>query len=160
MSANLALAGRGRRLVASLLDVVLVPVFAIFIMLASGVLEHAADWSTSAKPVLRMIALGVVSYLILNGWLLWKRGQTVGKAIMGIAIVSTKSGDRSPFWRLSIRALFFPTLYLVVWPLAAAVPLIDQLLIFTKRRRCLHDILCGTSVIKRGQSSAPPAAVA
>jgi len=150
MTAELVLAGRGRRLVASLIDVLLVPALAIIIMLVTGVLEHAADWSASARPVLRMFALGVASYLILNVWLLWQRGQTVGKAIMGIAIVSTKSGGPAPFWRLAIRALFFPTLYLIVWPWAALFPLIDQLTIFFKPRRCAHDYLCGTSVIKRG----------
>jgi uncharacterized RDD family membrane protein YckC len=149
MSAELVLAGRGRRLAASLIDVLLVPILAIFLMLVTGVLEHAADWSASGRPMVRIFALGVVSYLILNVWLLWQRGQTVGKAIMRIAIVSTKSGNKAPFWRLAIRALFFPTLYLVVWPLAAAFPLIDQVLIFGKRRRCVHDYVCGTSVVKR-----------
>lgn len=149
MSAELVLAGRGRRLAASLIDVLLVPILAIFLMLVTGVLEHAADWSASGRPMLRIFALGVVSYLILNVWLLWQRGQTVGKAIMRMAIVSTKSGNKAPFWRLAIRALFFPTLYLVVWPLAAAFPLIDQVLIFGKRRRCVHDYVCGTSVVKR-----------
>ena len=149
MSAELVLAGRGRRLAASLIDVLLVPILAIFLMLVTGVLEHAADWSASGRPMVRIFALGVVSYLILNVWLLWQRGQTVGKAIMRIAIVSTKSGNKAPFWRLEIRALFFPTLYLVVWPLAAAFPLIDQVLIFGKRRRCVHDYVCGTSVVKR-----------
>jgi uncharacterized RDD family membrane protein YckC len=129
--------------------VLLVPILAIFLMLVTGVLEHAADWSASGRPMLRIFALGVVSYLILNVWLLWQRGQTVGKAIMRIAIVSTKSGNKAPFWRLAIRALFFPTLYLVVWPLAAAFPLIDQVLIFGKRRRCVHDYVCGTSVVRR-----------
>jgi uncharacterized RDD family membrane protein YckC len=149
LSAELVLAGRGRRLVATLIDVLLVPALAIFLMLVTGVLEHAADWSASGMPMLRVFALGVVSYLILNVWLLWQRGQTVGKAIMGIAIVSNQSGNKAPFWRVAIRALFFPTLYLIVWPLAAAFPLIDQVLIFGKRRRCGHDYVCGTSVVKR-----------
>jgi len=148
MTAEHTLAGRGRRLVASLIDVLLVPAVAIIIMLVTGVLEHAADWSASGRPLLRMCGLGVASYLILNAWLLWQRGQTVGKAVMGIAIVSAKSGSQAPFSRLCIRALFFPTLYLIVWPWAAAFPLIDQLPIFGKRRRCVHDYLCGTSVIK------------
>ena len=149
MSAELVLAGRGRRLVATLIDVVLVPAVAIFLMLVTGVLEHAADWSANGRPMLRVFALGVVSYLLLNVWLLWQRGQTVGKAIMGIAIVSNRSGNKAPFWRVAIRALFFPTLYLIVWPLAAAFPLIDQVLIFGKRRRCGHDYVCGTSVVRR-----------
>jgi uncharacterized RDD family membrane protein YckC len=152
MTTELALAGRGWRLVATLIDLVLVPAIAILIMLVTGVLEHAADWATNAMPFMRMLALAVASYLILNGWLLWKRGQTIGKAITGIAIVSTKTGQKAALWRLlCIRALFFPTLYLTVWPVAAPLPLIDQLLIFGKKRRCLHDWLCGTSVVRRSR---------
>src|SRR6185436_5626208 len=48
MSAMLPLAGRGRRLVATLIDAVLVPLVAIMLMLVTGVLEHASDWSASA----------------------------------------------------------------------------------------------------------------
>jgi len=70
MSAELVLAGRGRRLVATLIDVLLVPALAIFLMLVTGVLEHAADWSANGRPMLRVFALCVVSYLILNVWLL------------------------------------------------------------------------------------------
>lgn len=149
MSADLVLAGRGRRLVATLIDLVLVPAFAILLMLVTGVLEHAEDWSAAAMPVMRMLALAVASYLILNGWLLWSRGQTVGKAIMGIAIVSTRSGEKAAFWRLTLRALFFPTLYVIVIPLTAAIPLIDQAFIFGKQRRCVHDLVCGSSVVRR-----------
>ncbi|HEY4941465.1 MAG TPA: RDD family protein [Rhizomicrobium sp.] len=157
MTTELALAGRGRRLAATAIDLVLVPALAIVLMLVTGVLEHAADWATSAMPILRMVALGLASYLILNFWLLWQRGQTVGKAIMGIAIVSTKTGGQVPLWKLVIRGLFFPTLYLTVWPIAAPLPIIDQLFIFGKSRRCLHDLLCGSSVVRRSQRSSPGA---
>ena len=150
MSATLPLAGRGRRFVATLIDVVLVPVVAVLLMLVTGVLEHAADWSTSALPALRMIGLGLASYVLLNLWLLWTRGQTVGKAAMGITIVDAKSGERAPIWRLFIRGLFFPTLYMIVLlPYVALVPVIDQALIFRKDRRCVHDWICRTAVVTR-----------
>jgi uncharacterized RDD family membrane protein YckC len=149
MSAELSLAGRGRRFAATLIDVILVPVVAIFLMLVTGVLEHAEDWSTGAMPVMRMLGLAVASYVILNLWLLWSRGQTIGKAILGIRIVSTKTGEKAPLWRLVIRGLFFPTLYLIVSPYTAIIPLADQAFIFGKQRRCLHDLLCGTSVVRR-----------
>jgi uncharacterized RDD family membrane protein YckC len=149
MSAELQLAGRGRRFAATLIDVILVPAAAILLMLVTGVLEHAEDWSASGRPVMRMLALGLAGYLILNGWLLWARGQTAGKAIVGIRIISTMTGDKPPLWRLFIRGLFFPTLYLIVSPYTAILPLIDQALIFGKQRRCLHDLLCGTSVVRR-----------
>jgi uncharacterized RDD family membrane protein YckC len=150
MSATLALAGRGRRFVATLIDVVLVPVAAVLLMLVTGVLEHAADWSTSAMPVLRMIGLGLASYVLLNLWLLWTRGQTVGKAVMRIKIVGAKTGEPAPIWRLFIRGLFFPTLYMIVLlPYVALVPVIDQALVFRKDRRCVHDWICRTAVVTR-----------
>ena len=152
MNAALPLAGRGQRFAATLIDVVLVPVVAILLMLVTGVLEHAADWSTSAMPFLRMIGLGVASYVLLNLWLLWTRGQTVGKAMMGIMTVDAKTGERVPIWRLFIRGLFFPTLYLIVLvPYIALMPVIDQALIFRKDRRCVHDWICRTAVVARAR---------
>jgi uncharacterized RDD family membrane protein YckC len=97
-----------------------------------------------------MIGLGLASYLLLNLWLLWARGQTLGKAIMGIMIVTAKTGTKAPLWRLFFRGLFFPTLYLIVLiPFIALIPVIDQAFIFGKSRRCIHDWICGTSVIQR-----------
>jgi uncharacterized RDD family membrane protein YckC len=144
------LAGRGRRFTATLIDVVLVPIVAIFLMLVTGVLEHAQDWSADAMPFLRMFLLGLASYVLLNLWPLWTRGQTVGKAIMGTTIVVAKTGERAPLWRLFLRGLFFPTLYLIVAvPYLALIPLIDQGFIFAKSRRCVHDWACGTAVVRR-----------
>jgi uncharacterized RDD family membrane protein YckC len=153
MNSTLPLAGRGRRFVATLIDVVLVPTVAILLMLVSGVLEHASDWSTSAMPVLRMFGLGLTSYLLLNLWPLWTRGQTAGKALMGVTIVDARSGERAPIWRLFIRGLFFPTLYMIVLvPYITLIPVIDQALIFRKDRRCVHDWVCRTAVIARARA--------
>ena len=142
----LELAGRGRRLAATLIDVVAVPALAIVLMLVTGVLEHAEDWRAGANPLARGLLLGLASYLLLNTWLLWRRGQTLGKALTGIAIESV-TGDRAPLWRLLLRALFFPTLYLLPVPGPFVVPLLDQAFIVRKDRRCLHDLLCRTQVI-------------
>jgi uncharacterized RDD family membrane protein YckC len=147
---NATLAGRGRRLAATLIDVVLVPVVAILLMLVTGVLEHAENWTPEAMPYLRMILLGVASYALLNLYLLWTRGQTVGKAALGIAIVDARTGAGVPIWRLFIRGLFFPTLYMIVLvPYIALIPVIDQALIFRKDRRCAHDWVCRTAVVRK-----------
>ncbi|HEY1837591.1 MAG: RDD family protein [Rhizomicrobium sp.] len=149
MSAMPPLAGRGRRLAATLIDMVLVPTLAILLMLVSGVLEHAQDWAPSGMPGLRIVLLGLASYVLLNLWLLWKRGQTVGKALLGIEIVAAKDGARPALWRLFVRGLFFPTLYLIVLvPYIALIPVIDQALIFRKDRRCVHDWVSGTAVVR------------
>jgi len=106
--------------------------------------------------MLWVFVLAVVSYLLLNGYGLWQRGQTLGKKLLGIAIVpatGSESGSYSttpaPLWKLiCLRALFFPMLFVVIVPSLAALPIIDQLLIFGKRRRCLHDLVCGTVVVR------------
>jgi uncharacterized RDD family membrane protein YckC len=146
----LPLAGRGRRFVATLIDMVLVPALAIFIMMVTGVLEHAEDWTSEAMPILRMVLLGLASYVLLNLYLLWTRGQTVGKAAMGIAIVRAGTGERAALWRLIVRGLFFPTLYLIVLiPYIALIPVVDQALMFRKDRRTVHDWVSGTQVVRR-----------
>ncbi len=71
-------ATRGRRLLASLLDLVVFGVTALFIMLATGIVETADAW-VMPQPVIRLTLLFVLSYWLLNGYLLVKSGQTVGK---------------------------------------------------------------------------------
>ena len=142
------LAGRGRRLAATLVDALLVPALALVLVMATGAVEDPEDYRNFAF-LRTVLALAVLSYLILNGYLLWKRGQTLGKRLLSIAIVSHATGARAPLWRLVfVRALFFPLLYLIVSPTLALLPVIDQLAIFGKRRRCVHDYVAGTSVIR------------
>lgn len=155
MSDGLFLAGRFRRLAATAIDAILVPTLTVVLVMITGVVEDAEDYIDSWWMVW-VLLLAIVSYLLLNGYGLWRRGQTVGKQIMGVAIVPVSSGvagqyDRqpAPLWKLiCVRALFFPLLFVSVVPWIAALPIIDQLLIFTKSRRCLHDLVSGTVVVR------------
>jgi len=152
---GLPLAGRGRRLAATLLDAIFVPLLTLLLVMITGVVEDAEDYRDSWW-MLWVLLLAILSYLILNGYGLKNRGQTLGKKIMGIAIVSDAPLEEghnaqvpAPLWKLiCVRALFFPILFMVLLPPLTVLPLIDQLLIFGKRRRCLHDLLCGTSVVR------------
>ena len=154
------LAGRWRRLAATLIDAVLVPCLTLVLVMIAGVLEDAEDYA-DAMWVLWVFLLAVASYLLLNGYTLWRRGQTLGKWLTGIAIVRADVAGRAsedvradaarvPLWKLvCIRALFFPLLFLVAVPWVTLLPLLDQLLIFRRNRRCLHDLLAGTIVVRR-----------
>ncbi len=154
MTDDSMLAGRFVRLVATAIDAVLVPTLTIFGVMVFGVVEDAEDYQNRMWMVwVLLIAIG--SYSLLNGYGLWRRGQTLGKQIMSVAIVSASasvdqtSPAPAPFWKLvCIRALFFPLLFVIVVPWVTLVPFIDQLLIFTKRRRCLHDLVSGTMVVR------------
>ena len=142
------LAGRGRRLVSTLIDMLLVPAMTVLLVMITGVTERAEAYRNSTW-MLNVLLLAVVSYLILNGYWLFTRGQTIGKRAMKVAIVATASGERAPFWKLvCIRALFFPLLFTMISPMLAILPIADQGFVFRKNRRCLHDLAAGTSVVK------------
>ena len=72
---NQPIASIWRRAVACAIDIVLVPVLALLLMLVTGALESAEAYS-HGFPYYRVFFLGVASYLLLNGWLLWQKGQT------------------------------------------------------------------------------------
>ena len=152
MSSAAVLAGRWRRLLATAIDATLVPMLTILLVMMTGVVEDAEDYADSMW-VVWVLLLAVFSYLLLNSWGLWRRGQTIGKRLMGIAIVAADTYDRAPLWRLLlIRAWFFPLLFLIpllaIVPWVALLPVLDQLLIFRRPRRCLHDLLAGTTVVR------------
>ncbi len=143
------LAGRGRRLLASLIDACLVPALTVLLILVTGILESAEAYRDQMW-VAQVLGLSILGYLMLNGYLLWSRGQTVGKAMLGLIIVNSETGEQASIWRLIlIRAWFFPVLFLTLAPPLTILPLIDLVPIFFGRRRCLHDFLAGTMVVTR-----------
>ena len=134
-----------RRALAGAIDFFLVPAFALLLMLVTGLLESAEAY-TGGFPYLRVFFLGVASYLMLNGWLLWQRGQTLGKYWLKLKMVNSQDGKKVALWKLiCLRAVFFglPHVALIgFWYLV----LIDWFFLFGKDRRCLHDLVAGTLV--------------
>ena len=145
-----------RRSIAALIDFISVPAASFFIMLVTSAMATAEAYA-GYQPYLRPLLLGVAGYLVLNGWLLYRGGQTLGKALMGICIVNAGSSTPPPLWKLIfIRALFFPLLFLPLgfsfvgfW---AALPLVDLAFAINRQRRCLHDYAAGTEVILKPRS--------
>lgn len=142
------LAGRWRRLGATGVDAVLVPGLTIILVMAFEVMEDPEDF-TSAWWMWWVFALAVVSYLVLNGYGLARGGQTLGKRLLGIAVVRADALEPASLWKLiGVRALFFPLLFVVIYPPLILLPLLDLLPIFGKSRRCLHDRAAGTRVVR------------
>jgi uncharacterized RDD family membrane protein YckC len=138
------LAGRGNRLLAVIIDVAL----QVGIMLAVNWLLplDLFDEDASLVVLMRNMLLGFVLFLAIQGWLLVREGQTVGKKLLGMRIVR-KDGSRCSAGRiLGLR-------YGVGW-LLSAVPFVgtvyalaDALLIFRESRQCLHDNIADTIVV-------------
>ncbi|NLE36732.1 MAG: RDD family protein [Pirellulaceae bacterium] len=87
-------------------------------------------------------------FLLLNGALIYHRGQTLGKLICGTVVVTRDfrrvSGNRYVFLRyLSVVVIGQPPVLGVIFGVA------DSLAIFRREKNCLHDDIAGTRVIMR-----------
>jgi uncharacterized RDD family membrane protein YckC len=104
------------------------------------------------------MALGVAAYLIHNPvaflvallglvvfqtYLLSTYGQTVGKRVMGLKIV-TVYGERNGGFVTNVLKRVMLNALLCLVPLYA---LVDICFIFREDGRCLHDLLAGTKVV-------------
>lgn len=146
------LASRRRRFLATCIDLVVLPPIALVIMLVSGLMESAEAY-VWPQPVLRLFGLLVVSYFAIHGYLLARRGQTLGKRLMGLRLVSTDSGTSLEFWQLAARAFAIPLVLLLAilvhFTLAMIVALLliaDPLVVLFRPKRSLHDYLIGSVV--------------
>lgn len=157
------LAGRGQRLVAVILDgivlnLVMLPLYYYF---SFGYFQPPPENPEDINPfnpwsiylamgpvqlVLSFVA-PLAAYLLVNGYLLHANGQTVGKKALGIKIVR-KDGSKAEFSRLIFHR------YLLLWiigliPFVGALfGLLDPLMIFRKTRYCLHDDIADTVVVE------------
>lgn len=146
-------ATRASRLGAVLVDglVGFAPLGAILLMLPMLMLRGG----TSALLILlALAALVALAVLITQIVLVARHGQTIGKKVLGIRMI-TSAGDIPSVWRVFfLRWLPFVVAagvveYTVkVRGLGNLVHVLDALLIFQPNRRCLHDLLADTHVIK------------
>ena len=146
-------ASRLSRLGAVLVDglVGFAPVGAILLMLPMLMLRGG----TSALLILLGIAaLTALAVLITQIVLVARHGQTIGKKVLGIRMI-TSDGDIPSIWRVFfLRWLPFVVVagvldyVLKLRGVGNIVHLVDALLIFQPNRRCFHDLLADTHVIK------------
>ncbi|TWU33298.1 RDD family protein [Novipirellula artificiosorum] len=152
-SLSYELATRGERFAGALIDgLLMLPLvfgggMALGVaMIAAGINPESLQFNLIATVVGGF--LGAVVFLVINGYLLATKGQTVGKLIIKTQIVSESTNTILPFGQLVMLR------YLPFWVagslpiLSRFVPLIDALAIFRASRKCIHDDIAGTKVIK------------
>lgn len=142
------LAGRLERLGAVLIDALIGIIPGVAALAYSGGLQPLLK----GQPLTTQQALLVAgwswgSFLAINSYLLFKRGQTIGKYLLDVRIVDLQ-GRIAPFWRVILLRYLLISVVAQLGVLGQLLSVVDCLLIFQKSRRCLHDILAGTRVIK------------
>ena len=137
------------RFIGAFLDglILVVPILVCFFVMivVRGNPEETFELTIGERVL--FILLSWTFFLAINGYLLYKHGQTVGKKIAGTRIVAVTDGQLLPFSKV------FGLRYLIIG-MIAHIPiigswfyLIDILFIFRKDRRCIHDLFAGTKVV-------------
>jgi uncharacterized RDD family membrane protein YckC len=164
-------AERGTRLLARVIDWALEFLFAIpgAVILGSEFLQVIAVTMRGEQPDLEQLntqrlILGAtvlaISWLVLLAvqvWLLSTRGQSIGKVITRIRIVRFVDDGKPGIvhaWLIREAGITVIGILLGLLPFVGPVMLrpafhvVDWCMIFRDDRRCLHDLLAGTRVVK------------
>lgn len=155
-------ASLAKRFGAFFIDTLFMFVAILTVMSAIGIFDVAVDETQSPEQVQAAVQAHIenltpmqktvlalspfVSFFLLNGLLLARSGQTLGKRILGLAIV-TLDGQKPDFFSMIVWR------YLTQWT-AGMIPgigvllrLLDVCFVFRPDRRCIHDVIAKTRVI-------------
>lgn len=138
------LAGRLDRLWAKIIDNL---IFAVAGIIAAILIPGLQD-SNLLLPVMGLLLAGLLLFFAYQIWLLTTRGQTLGKKLMGLRIVKTADMSNGGFVTNVLLRAFVSAAVTLVPIFGTLFALGDPLFIFRDDRRCLHDHIAGTCVIK------------
>jgi uncharacterized RDD family membrane protein YckC len=144
------LAGRGARLGGALIDGLIQTgvYWLLAITLLKPVLPNLTRGATAGLgSMLSSMIVSILLFLLIQGYLLATTGQTIGKKLLGLRIVRSNGERADPGHAIGLR-------YVLIWVIAS-IPvagwifaLADALMIFRDSRKCLHDNIADTIVIK------------
>jgi uncharacterized RDD family membrane protein YckC len=139
-----ALASRGARLAASLIDGLAVVVILLPALAAIFFVGENSSLSTAGILFAALSGIAFLGFAVYQLTMLLREGQTLGKKAMNIRIVNHADGEIPSPGRLLLMRYF-------VNSLLGNIPfytLLDVLFIFGSERRCIHDYLAGTKVVE------------
>ena len=146
---NVPLATRGSRLAAAMIDGLVQLMAIVPLQLALGVYDGFPQIKRlGALQTAAWTIAGFAIYCALNGYLLHKSGQTIGKRVLGIRIVNHEDGQQTPLGRILFKRVLPIQVVAAVPVVGGLIALVDALLIFRKEQRCLHDQIAGTDVVQ------------
>jgi len=153
------LAGNGKRFFAAVID--RVPVFIISYIIVIDTVEQLVNMMSNQFPFggygygMSYTQSPFITYLGLVRWVIffvqvffWSRGQSIGKAILGLRVVDNKRGEKLGFGSMLIRELFAKTGSNLVFYLGNIWVLID------KQNRAWHDKIIDSYVVDERATAA------
>jgi len=118
------------------------------LLIDTGQMESQLLSAMLSGPGFVITVLALLAWCGITAWLVATNGQTIGKRMVGIKVVRT-NGSPASFGRIFL-------LRNVVSTLPAFLPfigllyqlVIDPIFIFQDSRRCLHDLIADTTVVR------------
>ncbi len=137
-------ASRGKRLAAAIIDIFLV-MFCVQPFVQHFNLEQFAENPFNAPPeiLFKILMYEVLVFFMLNIFILYRSGQTIGKRLCNIAIVDMT--NQKPKLVALVFNRYLIQLVMMVLPFLNVVDIL--LIFFRKDKRCLHDLIANTKVI-------------
>lgn len=145
--AEIVLASRWARFWAATLDGILLIAFmvpVIFYTEFGGRVLSSGD--IYFKETVLVTIYVWLSYLLCHGYLLHKKGQTIGKNVFEIAIVDL-DGKPIGLPMLLLKRTLPMTVLGYIPIVGSGIQTVNILFIFRKDRRCIHDLIAGTQVV-------------
>jgi len=137
------LAGRGERLVAAIIDIIIYNVIFVLILVPTIAFVEEPSDEQALLLILTVIFVPMIINILIQGYFLTIRGQTIGKMTMSIKIVRYRNFENGGFiYNVLLREILNGILCIIPF-----YSLIDILLIFGADKRCLHDHIAGTLVV-------------
>jgi uncharacterized RDD family membrane protein YckC len=134
------LAERGDRFIANLVDnfILMIPMFGGFLL--GAILSR-----NEALAVIAML-LGILGSMAVAGYQIYlaQYGQSIGKRMRHIRVVRN-DGNPASLARILLLRNFVPA---IIGSFCGLFGIVDVLTIFGEERRCLHDLLADTKVVK------------
>ncbi|MEM8815364.1 MAG: RDD family protein [Pseudomonadota bacterium] len=142
------LAGRFTRFLAAIVDSIILGILFAPIMFFVGYFERVASGQNILLEALGWTFGGIFLWIAVNGYTLAKQGQTLGKMLLGVRIVSAENGRIIPLWKVA-GVRYLPFMLISQVPLLGFFAMLaNWLFIFRADRRCIHDLVAGTRVVK------------
>jgi uncharacterized RDD family membrane protein YckC len=157
-SVDVKIATRGVRLLAFVIDTAIVWLIATFVIRFG----YGSFFSLDLRRLFTLdqdyikalffviIASSCIIYFVVNGYFLYKSGQTVGKKLIGIKITDLK-GNIPTLMKSYVLRFLIPSLVCSIPVLGMFLWFADVLFIFGKNKRCIHDYIAETKVMFAGE---------
>jgi uncharacterized RDD family membrane protein YckC len=148
-SGPIELASRWQRFFAAIVDgICLAGIGILGAILIPALQKSSLGTNRTAVSIVAVVMIvGFLAVIVVNIWLLYTRAATIGKLALGIRIARTDGTQPSVGRLLFLRGL--PQWLVSLIPYAGSLlQLIDILFIFGEERRCVHDHIADTIVIK------------